>query len=110
MSNYGTQEVKKEDEESEKDLEAILFGIALHYTLEMLGAFTEESLAGAMNALQNKYGQVLHPEQREAIRKRVSALNWVGRSGRTRLGAPSSPTPRDATCYSKSPLRQSDRN
>ncbi len=74
ISNYGTQEVKKEDEETEKDHEAILFGTALHYTLEMLGAFSEESLVSAMNALQNKYGQVLHQEQIEAIRKRVSAL------------------------------------
>ena len=39
FSNYGTQETPEYDDEEEKDYEAILFGTALHYGLEMLGDF-----------------------------------------------------------------------
>ncbi len=73
ISNYGTQEVKKEEEE-EKDHEAILFGTALHYTLEMLGSFSMEALSVALSALQNRYGQVLSKQQTDDIEKRISAL------------------------------------
>jgi len=74
ISNYGTQEVVKHEEDSEKDHEAILFGTALHYALEMLGAFDEASLDTAMNALQNRYGQVLSSVQIEEIRDRILRL------------------------------------
>ena len=74
ISNYGTQEVKTHDDEEEKDHEAILFGTALHYTLEMLGTFDENSLDTAMNALQNRYGQVLSPVQTDEIRDRILRL------------------------------------
>jgi exodeoxyribonuclease V beta subunit len=74
ISNYGTQEVVKEEDEGEKDYEAILFGTALHYTLEMLGAFNEVSLVQAMTALQNKYGQQLTKANIEQIRERISRL------------------------------------
>jgi exodeoxyribonuclease V beta subunit len=74
ITNYGTQDVANKEEDTEKDLEAILFGTALHYTLEMLGSFSREDLPAAMNALQNKYGQVLRSEQTEEIEKRVRRL------------------------------------
>ena len=74
ISNYGTQEVKKEKEEEEKDHEAILFGTALHYTLEMLSSFDEESLIEAMSALQNRYGQVLSSIQNNEIKDRILRL------------------------------------
>lgn len=74
MTNYGTQEAMKRDEESEKDHEAILFGTALHYTLEMLSRFDEENLSKAMNAMQNRYGQVLTHIQIKEIRDRVLRL------------------------------------
>ena len=74
ISNYGTQEVLKQEEEGEKDYEAILFGTALHYVLEMLGAFDEVSLVHAITALQNKYGQQLSKTSIDQIRERVSAL------------------------------------
>ena len=67
ISNYGTQEVLSTDEEEEKDYEAILFGTALHYTLEMLGSFDEESLNTAMIALKNRYGQQLTDSSMEQI-------------------------------------------
>jgi exodeoxyribonuclease V beta subunit len=74
ITNYGIQDVPDKEKDSEKDHEAILFGTALHYTLEMLGTFDEHSLGTAMNALQNRYGQVLSSEQVVEIEKRVLRL------------------------------------
>jgi len=74
LTNYGTQETPEKSEEDEKDYEAILFGTALHYTLEMLGSFDEVSVAIAMTALQNRYGQQLNDAQIREIEKRVKSL------------------------------------
>ena len=74
ISNYGTQEIIKQDDEEEKDYEAILFGTALHYTLEMLGSFDEVSLHLAMGSLQNRYGQQLTEESMRQIEQRVKNL------------------------------------
>ena len=74
ITNYGTQEIASKEEDAEKDFEAILFGTALHYTLEMLGTFDEQSLVAAMHALQNRYGKVLSMEQFSEIEKRVKML------------------------------------
>jgi len=74
ISHYGRQEVAKEEEEIEKEYEAMLFGTALHYTLEMLGAFDEKSLDKAMVSLKNRYGQVLHSVQVDEIYERVNRL------------------------------------
>ena len=74
LSNYGTQETPEHEDEDEKDYEAILFGTALHYTLEMLGDFDTQSLAVAMVALQNRYGQELKRESIAQIESRVKAL------------------------------------
>ncbi len=64
----------KRQEEEEKDYEAILFGTALHYALEMLGAFDLESLALSMTALGNRYGQQLNLTQLEQIQNRIKLL------------------------------------
>ncbi len=74
ITNYGTQETPEHEDEEEKDYEAILFGTALHYALEMLGAFDEASVRVAMTALQNKYGQQLTPQGLDEIARRVHAL------------------------------------
>ncbi|GIU01393.1 DNA helicase [Sulfurovum sp. TSL6] len=74
ISNYGTQEVLSDDEEEEKDYEAILFGTALHYTLEMLGTFDKESLDVAMLSLKNRYGQQLPDPSIEQIEMRIKHL------------------------------------
>jgi len=74
IKNYGTQETPEHDEVEEKDYEAILFGTALHYALEMLGAFDEVSVSIAMTAVQNKYGQQLTEQGFLEIEKRVNAL------------------------------------
>ena len=74
ISNYGTQVVATHEEEEEKDHEAILFGTALHYTLEMLGDFDEVGLASAMTSLQNRYGQLLSQGKMKEIEERVQNL------------------------------------
>ena len=74
LSNYGVQESNKTIEEEEKDYEAILFGTALHYGLEMLGAFDLESLRLSMTALGNRYGQQLSSTQLQQIESRIKIL------------------------------------
>ncbi|TET88754.1 MAG: RecB-like helicase, partial [Sulfurovum sp.] len=74
ISNYGTQEVVSHEDEEEKDYEAILFGTALHYALEMLGGFDEVSLHAAMISLQNRYGQLLSSERVSHIEQRIKNL------------------------------------
>ncbi len=74
LSNYGTQETLSPEVEEEKDYEAILFGTALHYALEMLGSFDEVSLSAAMMSMNNKYGQQLSHESVEEIEQRSRAL------------------------------------
>ena len=50
ITHYGTQELNKEEDEDEKDYDAILFGTALHYTLEMMSSFSLMGMAEAMAA------------------------------------------------------------
>ena len=75
ITHYGTQEVNKEEEEEEKEYDAILFGTALHYTLEMMNSFSIIGVADAILATQNRYGSELKDEQLLEIKKRV--LNLV---------------------------------
>ncbi len=74
LTSYGTQEIPREKSEEEKDYEAILFGTALHYVLEMLGSFDRESLYPAMISLQNRYGQLLDLDKVTQIEQRVKNL------------------------------------
>ncbi len=74
ISNYGTQELLSAEEDEEKDYEAILFGTALHYALEMLGNFNEESLDSTMLSLKNRYGQQLHDQSMDQIEERIKKL------------------------------------
>jgi len=74
ITHYGTQEVNKEEDEEEKDYEAILFGTALHYTLEMMSTFSLMGLADAMAATKNRYGLQLSSQKLEEIKKRVLEL------------------------------------
>ena len=72
ISHYGTQEIKTElQTEDAKDYEAILFGTALHYGLEMLEKFDAASLLPAMQAVRNRYGQTLSQGQLEQIACRI---------------------------------------
>jgi len=54
---YGSQsDILALESQSEDDLKAINFGIALHYMLEMMEDFTLTHIADAKNMLINKYG------------------------------------------------------
>ena len=74
ITHYGVQEVAKPEEEDEKDYDAILFGTALHYTLEMMSSFTIISLADAMIASKNRYGLQLNDEKFLDIKSRILEL------------------------------------
>ncbi len=74
ITHYGVQEVVKPEEEDEKDYDAILFGTALHYTLEMMSSFTIMSLADAMIATKNRYGLQLNDEKFLDIKNRILEL------------------------------------
>ncbi|UFH59463.1 RecB-like helicase [Sulfurovum mangrovi] len=78
ISHYGTQEIIKEEEEEEKDFNAMLFGSALHYTLEMMVRFDLPSLDRALVSLQNRYGQQLDREQMREIQVRIERLIGEG--------------------------------
>ncbi len=74
ISNYGIQERSKNSDEEEKDYEAILFGTALHYALEMLEDFNMTSLQNTITTLQNRYGELLSKEKIEDIKNRILSL------------------------------------
>ncbi|NPA74060.1 MAG: RecB-like helicase [Epsilonproteobacteria bacterium] len=58
----------------ESDFKAIAFGNALHYMLEMMDGFEDDSLEYAFVATQNRYGDILSDEDMQDIRRRVLAL------------------------------------
>ena len=72
---YGTQsDLLALESENEENLQAINFGLALHYTLEMMEAFTKEALPNAVDMMLNKYGFALDESEIKEIQKRVTML------------------------------------
>ena len=72
---YGTQaDLLSQDKVDEEDHKAIEFGLCLHYTLEMMANFKEDSLAQALVISKNKYGAVLSEEEFLSIEKRILHL------------------------------------
>ncbi len=74
ISHYGVQETPKANEEEEKEYQAVLFGTALHYGLEMLNRFDEKSIEDAMTAVKNRYGGELLPQSIQQITERIKRL------------------------------------
>ena len=73
--NYGQQsEIIKEEVIEEKDQHAIEFGLAIHYTLEMMLAFDEGSIDEAINVSMNRYGAYLQTQDFESIKGRITHL------------------------------------
>ncbi len=74
--NYGQQSelIKEENREEEKDQHAIEFGLALHYTLEMMAGFEASFIDEAVSVACNRYGGYLSDADFESIKKRVSHL------------------------------------
>jgi exodeoxyribonuclease V beta subunit len=72
---YGTQsDLLALENEGEDDLQAINFGTALHYTLEMMDSFTHEALQHAKNMMLNKYGFMLEESEIDDIVQRIRKL------------------------------------
>ena len=71
--DYGRQKnVLQQQPQSQSDYQAIVFGLALHYTLEMMRTFTTQALENAMIMTYNRYGALLDPIALEAIQKRIT--------------------------------------
>jgi len=72
---YGSQsDLLANEKEPEGDLEAIEFGIAMHYMLEMMEEFTPSAIESAKSMMINRYGFGLTQESIEDIVTRVRAL------------------------------------
>ncbi len=65
------EEVLKKEDEIETDHHAITFGLALHYTLEMMADFTMSALENALHVTHNRYGGVLDEAAFSSIQKRI---------------------------------------
>ena len=69
------QEVEaREQKTSGKNLEAIYFGLAFHYLLEMSEKFDENSLLKAKSLMLNKFYKFLSPDRLEDAFKRAKML------------------------------------
>jgi len=79
-SNFKALEFGRQEEsvrslkEATHDYAAVQFGLALHYTLEMMGDFDSSSMKSALESSRNRYGATLHAGAMEEIEKRVSRL------------------------------------
>jgi ATP-dependent exoDNAse (exonuclease V) beta subunit len=72
---YGTQsDLLAQVKEESEDHKAIQFGLALHYTLEMMSDFSTEALASALLTAKNSFGAVLSAEEFISIQRRIEAL------------------------------------
>lgn len=72
---YGTQaDLLSQAKIDEEDHKAIEFGLALHYTLEMLSSFSHSSIRSALSITKNKFGATLSEEELASIEKRIGLL------------------------------------
>ena len=76
ITSYGKQNsAKKEKDDSyEVDYDAISFGLALHYALEMMGDFNKKYITQAVESSKNHYGLILEDNLWEDIERRVTNL------------------------------------
>lgn len=72
---FGRQEeILRSLKETTYDYTAVQFGLALHYTLEMMGDFSSGSLGNALESTRNRYGAVLPAGAMEEIERRIGRL------------------------------------
>ncbi len=72
---YGSQDdLLSVVENEDLDYKAIEFGLALHYTLEMMETFEEEKIELAVSSTQNRYGAVLEEREFTDIKNRIARL------------------------------------
>jgi ATP-dependent exoDNAse (exonuclease V) beta subunit len=73
--NVGRQkEFLESEDERDSDFEAVNFGIALHYMLEMLRTFERESIESAYLSMRNRFEAILNEGEAKKIRDRVEKL------------------------------------
>ncbi|WP_295051780.1 RecB-like helicase [Sulfuricurvum sp.] len=73
--HFGTQEeTLRPPKEATHDYAAVQFGLALHYTLEMMGEFSTVSLEIALESTRNRFGSVLPMGAMGEIEKRIERL------------------------------------
>ncbi|QSZ43119.1 RecB-like helicase [Sulfurimonas aquatica] len=69
---YGTQsDILALESEQAENINAINFGLALHYMLEMMSSFNKESIPNAKDMMINKFGFELQVDEIEDIVRRV---------------------------------------
>ena len=66
--------VQTEASVDQEDPFAVTYGLALHYALEMMGAFTLDALERSMTATANRFGALLDAEVFASIRRRIIRL------------------------------------
>ncbi len=72
---YGTQsDLLSQAKEEMQDHRAIQFGVAMHYTLEMMQTFEPSSLSAALHTAKNRFGAMLSEEEFGSIEKRIGFL------------------------------------
>jgi len=75
LENYGMQESTKSEEDStESNYFAITYGLAMHFCLEMMSEFTQNSLDNAYVSTCNRYSGILSKENLSSIYKRIEML------------------------------------
>ncbi len=73
--NYGQQsDIIKEESDEGKDQHAIEFGLAMHYTLEMMADFDESAIDEGISVAMNRYGAYLSEADFSSIKRRVTHL------------------------------------
>lgn len=72
---YGTQtNILNVEDDKQEDIKAVNFGLGMHYMLEMMQSFEEESIFEAMCLTVNKFGYNLEDEEVKEIVSRITRL------------------------------------
>ena len=72
---YGTQsDLLSSPKEDFEDHDAIQFGLAMHYALEMMSAFDPAAIKAAVYTAKNRFGALLSEGDFDSIERRISAL------------------------------------
>jgi ATP-dependent exoDNAse (exonuclease V) beta subunit len=71
---FGRQNINLKNENIEGSLENVHFGLALHFTLEMMATFDEIELENSLICTKNRYGKLLDEKAFLSIKNRVLSL------------------------------------
>lgn len=74
ITNYGLQPQEKKEDDSPLSIKSVIFGTALHYTLEMLDEFNHDSLEIAIENTRLRYARLLGDHAISEIKRRIAAL------------------------------------